>query len=72
MNDLTRKCPVMHGGFSNRDWWLTDLPLELLAQHDRKTNPHAPDYHYRQALQTLDVSALKKEVRAMLTTLVAG
>ena len=67
MNDLTRKCPVMHGGFSNRDWWLTDLPLELLAQHDRKTNPHAPDYHYRQALQTLDVSALKKEVRAMLT-----
>ena len=38
------KCPVMHGGvttgsMSNMDWWPKALNLDILHQHDSKTNP---------------------------------
>ncbi|MQX35781.1 catalase/peroxidase HPI [Roseospira navarrensis] len=65
-------CPVMHGGMtasgaSNMDWWPNALNLDILHQHDTKTNPMDPDFDYREALKTLDVEALKADVRALMT-----
>ncbi|MDY6943851.1 MAG: catalase/peroxidase HPI [Pseudomonadota bacterium] len=67
-----KKCPVMHGGvtergMSNMDWWPKALNLDILHQHDRKTNPMAPDFDYREALKQLDVAALKKDLHALMT-----
>ncbi|BCU06265.1 hypothetical protein [Allochromatium tepidum] len=46
------QCPVMHGGntaagSSNMDWWPKALNLDILHQHDTKTNPLDPDFDYR-------------------------
>ena len=66
------KCPVMHGsvtetGQSNTDWWPNALNLDILSQHDRKTNPLGQDFDYREELKTLDVEALKNDLRALMT-----
>ncbi len=66
------KCPVMHGGntasgTSVMDWWPNALNLDILHQHDSKTNPLGADFDYREELKTLDVEALKKDVHALMT-----
>ena len=57
------QCPVMHGGAtsanqSNADWWPKALNLDILHQHDAKTNPLGVRFNYRDALKQLDVDAL--------------
>ncbi|PCF95449.1 catalase/peroxidase HPI [Vreelandella nigrificans] len=69
---MSGKCPVMHGGntstgTSNKDWWPEGLNLDILHQHDRKTNPMDPDFDYREAVRTLDFDALKQDVHALMT-----
>ncbi len=66
------KCPVMHGSHtstaaSNTDWWPSALNFDILHQHDRKTNPLGPDFNYREQLKSLDVEALKNDIRALMT-----
>ncbi len=66
------KCPVMHGSNTtvtptNMDWWPNALNLDILHQHDTKTNPLDKDFNYREALKTLDVEALKKDLKALMT-----
>ena len=66
------KCPVMHGGNATVDtstmhWWPKALNLDILHQHDRKTNPLDPDVNYREDLKKLDVDALKKDLHALMT-----
>lgn len=66
------KCPVMHGavthtGSSVMDWWPNALNLDILHQHDSKTNPLGVDFDYREALNDLDVDALKKDMHALMT-----
>ena len=66
------KCPVMHGGAttsaqSNMAWWPKALNLDILHQHDSKTNPLGKDFNYREALKTLDVAALKQDLAALMT-----
>ncbi len=66
------KCPVMHGGnttaaTSVTDWWPKSLNLEILHQHDSKTNPMGRDFDYHKALKKLDIKALKKDVHALMT-----
>ncbi|MBK8317495.1 MAG: catalase/peroxidase HPI [Betaproteobacteria bacterium] len=66
------KCPVMHGGatsasVSNADWWPKSLNLDILHQHDSKTNPLAPDFNYREEVKKLDVEALKSDLKALMT-----
>ncbi|NIJ39757.1 catalase-peroxidase [Parvibaculum indicum] len=68
----TGKCPVMHGaltstGMSNMDWWPNALNLDILHQHDTKTNPMGKDFNYRDELKKLDFNALKKDMRALMT-----
>ncbi|SIS96770.1 catalase/peroxidase HPI [Paracoccus saliphilus] len=73
-NDIksSGKCPVMHGGMtasgaSVMDWWPNALNLDILHQHDSKTNPMGKDFNYREELKKLDVEALKKDLRALMT-----
>ncbi len=66
------KCPVMHGGnTANRDqvmnWWPNALNLDILHQHDTKTNPMGAGFRYREELKKLDVAALKRDLHALLT-----
>jgi catalase-peroxidase len=66
------KCPVMHGGAttmgaSNMEWWPNALNLDILHQHDSKTNPLGKDFNYREELKKLDVAALKKDLHALMT-----
>jgi len=66
------KCPVMHGantalGTSVMDWWPNALNLDILHQHDSKTNP-LRGFNYREAVKTLDVEALKADLRALINT----
>ncbi|GAB5377491.1 MAG: catalase/peroxidase HPI [Acuticoccus sp.] len=66
------KCPVMHGGMtaigtSVMSWWPNALNLDILSQHDTKTDPMGKDFDYREAVKTLDVAALKKDLHALMT-----
>ncbi|WP_404393715.1 catalase/peroxidase HPI [Pseudoalteromonas phenolica] len=68
----TGKCPVMHGsstasGMSNTDWWPKSLNLDILHQHDVKTNPLGVDFNYQEAVKQLDFKALKQDLIALMT-----
>ena len=68
----TNKCPVMHGSNTvasqaTMDWWPKALNLDILHQHDDKTNPMDAGFDYRKAVKTLDFKALKADVRALMT-----
>ena len=76
MSDLKKngegKCPVMHGGatesgMSNMDWWPKALNLDILHQHDLKTNPMGAGFNYREAVKQLDFEALKQDMLALMT-----
>ena len=64
------KCPVMHGGATSTasdvmEWWPNALNLDILHQHDTKTNP-LTGFNYREAVKTLDVEAVKADLRALM------
>ncbi|ELA8133870.1 catalase/peroxidase HPI [Vibrio parahaemolyticus] len=66
------KCPVMHGGQTSTDksvmdWWPNALNLDILHQHDSKTNPFGPDFNYKEELKKLDVDALKQDLKDLMT-----
>lgn len=66
------KCPVMHGGatetsMSNMEWWPKALNLDILHQHDTKTNPLGADFNYREDVKKLDFAALKQDLLALMT-----
>jgi len=66
------KCPVMHGGatsagVSNMEWWPKALNLDILHQHDSKTNPLGAAFNYREEVKKLDVDALKNDLKALMT-----
>jgi catalase-peroxidase len=66
------KCPVVHGahtttGQSNTAWWPNALNLEILHQHDTKSNPLGPDFDYREVVKSLDVAGLKKDLTDLMT-----
>jgi catalase-peroxidase len=72
INTTAGKCPVMHGGnttagTSNMDWWPKALNLDILHQHDTKTNPMGERFDYREAVEQLDVEALRKDLHALMT-----
>jgi len=67
------QCPVTGhthtagGGTSNRDWWPTQLKLELLHQHSCKSNPMGKDFNYAKEFKRLDLAAVKKDLAAVMT-----
>ncbi|MEM8549444.1 MAG: catalase/peroxidase HPI [Verrucomicrobiota bacterium] len=71
-SETNGKCPVMHGastsaGTENEDWWPNTLKLEILHQHDSKTNPMGEDFDYREAVKTLDFEGVKRDLCALMT-----
>lgn len=65
-------CPVMHGAntathSSVMDWWPNALNLDILHQHDSKSDPMGAGFNYREELKKLDVEALKQDVHALMT-----
>jgi len=63
---------VVHGGLTNvgaskTDWWPNALNLDILHQHDTKTNPLGEDFNYLEELKKLDVAALKKDLHSLMT-----
>ncbi len=69
------KCPVSHGSNSqhtlgstaNQQWWPDQLNLNILHQHDKKSNPMAEDFDYREEFKKLDYDALKKDLNDLMT-----
>ena len=68
------KCPVMHGaattgimGTTNTDWWPNQLNLNILHQHDRKSNPLGDDFDYRHEFLKLDYKSLKDDLNALMS-----
>ena len=69
------KCPVMHGamtthsssGTSNKDWWPNQLNLNILHQHDSKSDPMDEGFNYEEEFKKLDYQALKKDLNDLMT-----
>jgi len=66
------KCPVMHGGMtltsaSIMDWWPNGLNLDILHQHDTKSDPMGKDFDYREEVKKLDYAAVKRDLHALMT-----
>ena len=66
------KCPVMHGGntsgaLNEKVWWPKSLNLDILHQHDSKTNPLGADFNYAEAFKQLDLAAVKQDLIALMT-----
>ncbi|QZT32890.1 catalase/peroxidase HPI [Caldalkalibacillus thermarum TA2.A1] len=74
-NGNTGKCPFSHGSVTNQSskattnehWWPNQLNLDILHQHDRKTNPHDEDFNYAEEFQKLDYWALKEDLKKLMT-----
>ena len=68
------RCPVMHGaistsnsGMKNMDWWPNQLNLNILHQHDRKSNPMDANFVYKDAFNAIDYKQLKADLHALMT-----
>ena len=66
------KCPFMHGATSTQEnsvtkWWPKSLNMDILHQHDSKTNPYSKDYNYRSAVKKLDYKALEDDMHTLMT-----
>ncbi|MEG2723156.1 MAG: peroxidase family protein, partial [Acinetobacter sp.] len=68
------KCPFHQQGgntsiaSSNADWWPNALNLDILSQHDKKTNPMDPDFDYAAAFKSLDLEAVKQDLRELINS----
>ena len=71
--DSESKCPVLGrslhtlGSRSNQHWWPNQLNLNILHQHDKKSNPMGEDFDYREEFKKLDYDALKKDLNDLMT-----
>ncbi|RIZ54970.1 catalase/peroxidase HPI [Vibrio sp. PID23_8] len=66
------KCPVMHGANTNQqsaefNWWPKTLNLDILHQHDQKTDPMDSGFNYAEAFDSLDLNEVKKDLIDLMT-----
>ena len=66
-------CPVMHGANTNAKdghmaWWPKALNLDILHQHDTKTDPYGADFNYAEAFKSLDLAAVKQDLTTLMTS----
>lgn len=71
-NSKKGKCPVMHGANTETNdsvvsWWPNTLNLDILHQHDNKTNPLGQDFNYREEFKKLDFEELKNDLKKLMT-----
>ncbi|BCU65966.1 catalase-peroxidase 1 [Acinetobacter bouvetii DSM 14964 = CIP 107468] len=74
-NSQASGCPFHQAGgqtsvasTSNADWWPNALNLDILSQHDKKTNPMDPDFDYAAAFKSLDLEAVKQDLRELINS----
>lgn len=65
------KCPFHGGntssGTTDKHWWPNSLNLDILSQHDSKTNPYDEDFDYTEAVKDLDYDAIQADMHALMT-----
>ena len=68
------KCPVIHGAntktvgsHSNVNWWLNQLNLNILHQHDKKSDPMDENFDYKEEFKKIDYKALKQDLYDLMT-----
>ena len=66
------KCPVIHGALTENGetptaWWPNNLNLDILHQHDEKTNPMDKGYSYKKEVKKLNFKKLEKDLKALMT-----
>jgi catalase-peroxidase len=71
-NSKRGKCPVMHGANTDTEksvmsWWPKALNLDILHQHDMKTNPLGQEFNYREEFKKLDLEAVKSDLKKLMT-----
>lgn len=71
-NPKKGKCPVMHGANTDTassvmSWWPNALNLDILHQHDTKTNPMGSNFCYREEFAKLNLDAVKQDLRTLMT-----
>jgi catalase-peroxidase len=70
-NDIG-KCPfhqntAMNATTTKQDWWPKSLNLDILHQHDKKTNPLGENFNYAEEFKKLDLTAVKNDLKALMT-----
>ncbi len=69
--DSNGKCPVMHGSMTTQTtpthWWPKNLNLDILHQHDTKTNPMDKKFDYKKEVKKLNFKAIKKDLLKLMT-----
>ena len=58
---------IAGGGTTNRDWWPNQLKLDILHQHSSKSNPMGEGFSYAKEFKSLDLKAVKKDLRQLMT-----
>jgi catalase-peroxidase len=71
-NSEKGKCPVMHGANTESqsnviNWWPKSLNLDILHQHDGKSNPLGANFNYAEEFEKLDLEALKSDLKQLMT-----
>lgn len=71
-NSAEGKCPFHHGANTETsttvmEWWPKALNLDILHQHDTKTNPNGADFNYREEFRKLDLEAVKNDLKDLMT-----
>jgi len=61
------KSPITRRGASNREWWPEQLNLNVLRQNSPLSDPMGDDFDYAEEFQTLDLAAVKQDLRALMT-----
>ena len=72
METKNGKCPFHRGANTETqhnvtEWWPKTLNLDILHQHDTKTDPYRASFNYRQAFQELDLEAVKEDLKKLMT-----
>jgi len=70
------KCPFSSGALkhtiagapTNAGWWPNQLSLKILHQHSQLSNPMGEEFNYAEEFKTLDLDAVIKDLRALMTT----
>ncbi len=64
------QCPMNHAageGTSNQDWWPNQLKVDILHQHDARSNPMNEEFGYGKEFQSIDYDSLKSDLAQVMT-----